>query len=979
MKRLAGKNIKGITIEIDGNASGLDKALKGVNTTSVTLNKELRDVNKLLKFDPGNATLLAQKQELLTKSIENTTTKLDSLKAAQSQVEQQFKSGQIGEEQYRAFQREITETEQSLKSYQNQMSAMQNEQKSLETNTKRLETLFEATGSSVDDFTDILGSRLVNAIKNGTASSDQLETAINKIGRSALGADGDIGKMKSALDQIDDGASIDKVKNELEELKPAADDSSDSIDEMAESLGSGKIMGATSILSDVGDKIIEIGENAKDAALEFSSAYGSLNASTNLSGQELEKLKGVATEVFKSGVVDNIDEAVDATSLMKSAFSELNDQDLQHLTEQVLTLSQRTGTDVQENVRGASQLMNAFGLDSEAAFDLVASGYQNNLNYSGDFMDTLNEYAPLFAQAGYSADEMLSILQSGMENGSMNTDKTADAVKELQIRMGDGSLEGVIANFGQETQSTFEKWKNGQATVSDVATTIQGDLQKMSPAEQQQALSLLSTQFEDLGIDAATSLFGVKNGFNDVSGAMDQASEKDPSQKWQSSLNTFMTSLQEIGAKILEALQPVLDFAGQIADAFNNLSEPVQNFILIFGGITAVIAIIAPIIAAISAIAPIVGSVVMAIVGFIGSLIAIMSGPLIAIIAAVIGAVVAVIAIIKNWGAIVDWLQGVWAAFTEWIGNLWQSIVEIASNVWETIKTMISDLIQACITVAQNLWSNAVTFISGIWNTISTTASNIWNGITTTISNAITNAKNTVSNIVSGISSTVSNVFNSIKNTASNIWNGITSAISNAINSAKNVVSSVVNGIKSTVSGVWNGIKSATSSVWNGIKSAIETPINAAKNAVNTAINAIKGFFNFKISWPHIPMPHFKASGSANPLDWLQGKNIPSIGIDWYAKGGILTKPTIFGQNGNSLMVGGEAGKEAVAPLSDLMAYVEAAVANQMQSNNAPIYVVLEGRVILNDKDVGELIAPTVKIENERIEKMENKVYRNRR
>jgi TP901 family phage tail tape measure protein len=957
VKRLAGKNIKGITIEIDGNASGLDKALKGVNTTSVTLNKELRDVNKLLKFDPGNATLLAQKQELLTKSIENTTTKLDSLKAAQSQVEQQFKAGQIGEEQYRAFQREITETEQSLKSYQNQMSAMQNEQKSLETNTKRLETLFEATGSSVDDFTDILGSRLVNAIKNGTASSDQLETAINKIGRSALGADGDLGKMKSALDQIDDGASIDKVKNDIEELKPAADDSSDSIDEMAESLGSGKMMGATSILSDVGDKIIEIGENAKDAALEFSSAYGSLNASTNLSGQELEKLKGVATEVFKSGVVDNIDEAVDATSLMKSAFSELNDQDLQHLTEQVLTLSQRTGTDVQENVRGASQLMNAFGLDSEAAFDLVASGYQNNLNYSGDFMDTLNEYAPLFAQAGYSADEMLSILQSGMENGSMNTDKTADAVKELQIRMGDGSLEGVIANFGQETQSTFEKWKNGQATVADVATSIQGDLQKMSPAEQQQALSLLSTQFEDLGIDAATSLFGVKNGFNDVSGAMDQASEKDPSQKWQSSLNTFMTSLQEIGAKILEALQPVLDFAGQIADSFNNLSEPVQNFILIFGGIIAIIAIVAPVIAAIVAI----GATTLAIAAGIGL------------------AIAAVIAVFMNWGTIVDWLKELWSGFSEWIGNLWQSIVEIASNVWETIKTTISDLIQACITVAQNLWSNAVSFISGIWNTILTTASNIWNGITTTISNAITNAKNTVSNIVSGISSTVSNVFNSIKNTASNIWNGITSAISNAINSAKNVVSSVVNGIKSTVTGVWNGIKSATSSVWNGIKSAIETPINAAKNAVNTAINAIKGFFNFKISWPHIPMPHFKASGSANPLDWLQGKNIPSIGIDWYAKGGILTKPTIFGRNGNSLMVGGEAGKEAVAPLSDLMAYVEAAVANQMQSNNAPIYVVLEGRVILNDKDVGELIAPTVKIENDRIEKMENKVYRNRR
>lgn len=923
MKRLAGKNIKGITIEIDGNASGLDKALKGVNTTSVTLNKELRDVNKLLKFDPGNATLLAQKQELLTKSIENTTTKLDSLKAAQSQVEQQFKAGQIGEEQYRAFQREITETEQSLKSYQNQMSAMQNEQKSLETNTKRLETLFEATGSSVDDFTDILGSRLVNAIKNGTASSDQLETAINKIGRSALGADGDLGKMKSALDQIDDGASIDKVKNDIEELKPAADDSSDSIDEMAESLGSGKMMGATSILSDVGDKIIEIGENAKDAALEFSSAYGSLNASTNLSGQELEKLKGVATEVFKSGVVDNIDEAVDATSLMKSAFSELNDQDLQHLTEQVLTLSQRTGTDVQENVRGASQLMNAFGLDSEAAFDLVASGYQNNLNYSGDFMDTLNEYAPLFAQAGYSADEMLSILQSGMENGSMNTDKTADAVKELQIRMGDGSLEGVIANFGQETQSTFEKWKNGQATVSDVATSIQGDLQKMSPAEQQQALSLLSTQFEDLGIDAATSLFGVKNGFNDVSGAMDQASEKDPSQKWQSSLNTFMTSLQEIGAKILEALQPVLDFAGQIADSFNNLSEPVQNFILIFGGIIAIIAIIAPVVAAIIAI----GATTMAIAAGIGV------------------AIAAIIAVFMNWGSIVSWLQGVWAP----IAPFFSQIFSVLQGVFNGFKPVLD------------------VFISFFRNTINNIMT-IFNGFVS---------------ILQGIFSIIVGIFtlngNKIGQGFAQVFNGLISVASGILSQIINVVTSSLGAVANIFSGVLNGVLSTVGGIFKGILNAITHPMETAKGIVKGIIDAIKGFFSFSISWPHIPMPHFGISPSGWKIGDLLKGSIPSLSIDWFANGGILTKPTIFGQNGNSLMVGGEAGKEAVAPLSDLMAYVEAAVANQMQSNNAPIYVVLEGRVILNDKDVGELIAPTVKIENDRIEKMENKVYRNRR
>lgn len=139
---MGSKKIKGITIEIDGNTSGLDKALKGVNNTSVKLNSELKDVNKLLKFDPKNVTGLAQKQELLTKSVENTSDKLNQLKSSQSQVEAQFKSGNIGEEQYRAFQRELASTEQSLKSYKSQLSNLQLEQDKLSQNTKRLDTFF---------------------------------------------------------------------------------------------------------------------------------------------------------------------------------------------------------------------------------------------------------------------------------------------------------------------------------------------------------------------------------------------------------------------------------------------------------------------------------------------------------------------------------------------------------------------------------------------------------------------------------------------------------------------------------------------------------------------------------------------------------------------------------------------------------------------------------------------------------------------
>ncbi|WP_062513935.1 hypothetical protein [Halobacillus sp. KGW1] len=117
------KRIKGITIELNGETTGLDKALKGVNSQSAKLNKELKDVERLLKFDPGNTEAVAQKQKLLAKQVQNSTKKLDQLKTAQKQVEAQFKSGKIGEEEYRAFKREVQFAEAEVGKFQKRLKA----------------------------------------------------------------------------------------------------------------------------------------------------------------------------------------------------------------------------------------------------------------------------------------------------------------------------------------------------------------------------------------------------------------------------------------------------------------------------------------------------------------------------------------------------------------------------------------------------------------------------------------------------------------------------------------------------------------------------------------------------------------------------------------------------------------------------------------------------------------------------------------
>lgn len=873
---MANKNIKGITIELDGNTTGLQKALKTVDSTSVKLNSELKEVNKLLKFDPSNTELVAQKQKLLTDSIENTSTKLDQLKSAQSQVEAQFKSGNIGEEQYRAFQREIAQTEQSLNSYKSQLSGLQAEQQKLGQNTDRLNTFFDASGKSVDDFADILGTRLVNAIKNGTATGDQLEIALNKIGKEALGADADISKFKSTLDGVKNGNSLDSVKSELQEISPKAKDAENSLDDMADAVNDGNMMKAGEIISGVGDKIVELGNHAKDTALEFQSSFGTIAANTNLSKAEMENLKGVATDVFKSGVTDSIDEATNATITMKNAFKDLNNEDLEKITSQVISLSKRTNTEYTENIKAADYLMKAFGVSNKEAFDMIASGYKNGLNASNDFTDTIVEYSGTVKEAGYSQEEFFSMLDSGLKNGVRNTDLIADSMVEFGKKLAAGDYEEMIGGMSEQTQNMFNEYKNGNATVSDVMSSVQEEMKKMSPAEQQKLLTVLGSQFEDIGTKGFLGLSTVNNEFKNVNGTMDEATKKDPAQKWQSSWNELSASLSEVGTDILNSLQPLMDFLADVAKAFTDLPEPVKLFIEAIAGIIAVVTLLTPFIMALAFLFNPVGLAILAVVAIIGI----------------------IIAIIMNWGKIVDWLKGVWDGFVGWLGGLWNGMKQLASDVWNGMKDTIS-----------NVCKGIADFVSGIWQ---------------------------------GIKDTTSNVFNGIKDFMSGIWDGI-----------KNMVSNAVNGVKNTISNIWEGIKNITRSAWEGVKSMITTPIEAAKNVVSGIIDKIKGLFNFKlkfpdISIPHIPMPHFSMSGSFNPL---KGQ-IPKIGIDWYAKGGILTKPTVFGSNGNNLMVGGEAGKEAVAPLSDLMGYVEKAVSNQIGQMDSNFAQMIQLLTIIASKDM---------------------------
>ena len=963
-----GNRIKGITVEIGGDTTGLDKALRGVNSSITKTQSALNDVNKLLKLDPSNTVLVAQKQQLLSQAVSQTSDKLEALESAQEQVTAAFQRGDIGQDKYQAFQREIEETRGKLNQYKNDLSSLQTEQDRLSSNTARLEKLFSSTGTQVDDYADVLGSKLVSAIKNGTANSDQMKTAIEKIGKSATGGKADIRQLTDALDTVDDGEAIRNLIEELKQAGDAAQDTAEDVGQIAENTKGAALMQTADQLSAVGDKIQDIGTKAMDAYSETENAVIKVNAYFGETGQAAEESANVIKSVYSDGVGESMDSVADAVLMVKKNLGDLSETDLTNLTQQAITLDELYGIDMNETLRGVNSLMQQYGLTAQEAMDYIVVGTQNGLDKTNELGDNLSEYAGKFSQAGYSASEYFQLLDNGLKNGAYNLDKVNDAINEVTTRLVDGTLGESIGSFSTKTQELFTSWQNGGATQKQVIDSIVADIGNCT--NQQEALNLAALAFgtmaEDGNLKFITSLTSVGSTYDSVKGSAQGMFDATttPMQQMESNTRKLQQALVPLGEKLAELanaiLPPLVSVITTIGGWFERLPGPVQNFVIILGALLVAFTALTPVIAAISV--------------AMGAL-NISMLPIIAVIAAVAAAIAGIIAIIQNWGAITQWFGELWNtictgigamvdSLKSWFSNLWthlQSVWEGICNVVQTAVMLLGSIIQGAIDIItlpfQMIWENCKGIVSSVWEGIKSVVSSAIHAVSSTISSVMGAIKNVISTVWNAISSkvssvlntiktTVSTVFNAVKSVASSIWNGIKSVISSVVDGIKSKVSSVFNGVKSTVTSIFNGIKSTATSVWNGIKDAIIKPVEAAKNAVKGIIDKITGFFSgMKLELPKIKLPHFKISGKLS----LSPPSVPHLSIDWYKEGGILTKPTVFGMNGSSLMAGGEACKEAVLALKGFYDQLEHILSSRMNTGKMEQYLA----VIANNSSKG--------------------------
>ena len=511
---------------------------------------------------------------------------------------------------------------------------------------------------------------------------------------------------------------------------------------------------------------------------EYQSATGQISAATGATGAELESLQGVMENVYGNNYGDSMADVADAVATVSQQMKGLSDGELQSVTEGAFALRDVFRYDVAESVRAANALVNNFGISGDDAMNLIAAGAQNGLDFSGELLDTISEYSVQFAKVGIDADQMFQIMQAGADSGAWNLDKVGDAIKEMSIRVVDGS-ETTAAGFeaiGMDADIMAQKFAAGGETAQQAfQETIQALAGMEDPVQQNIAgVNLFGTMWEDLGPEVVEQLASITD---------EAYAAGDELQKMQEvKYDNLGDALKGLGRQLEVELLPL---ANELTSFLTDILQEV-NFDGLAEGIaeafSAVQAVVGPLLS------PVMDLVSQLFSGDtfsqLGSVLAGLSGPL---------------------QSLTQYLQPIIGAFLQMAQNVFPVFVAVG----QTVAGAISQIFQALSPLMAPLQQLAMFIFPAI------------SAVLGAVGQAFINLVNMVMPPITGLISFLMPAFQ-----------GLLTILQNVINFITNIFTA-------NWSAAWQNVTNIFGTIWGGIVGLVKGPINAVIGIINSAIGAI--------------------------------------------------------------------------------------------------------------------------------------------
>lgn len=580
---------------------------------------------------------------------------------------------------------------------------------------------------------------------------------------------------------------------------------------------------------------------------EYQSATGQISAATGATGAELESLQGVMENVYGNNYGDSMADVADAVATVSQQMKGLSDGELQSVTEGAFALRDVFQYDVAESVRAANALVNNFGISGDDAMNLIAAGAQNGLDFSGELLDTISEYSGQFAKVGIDADQMFQIMQAGADSGAWNLDKVGDAIKEMSIRVVDGS-ETTAAGFeaiGMDADAMAEKFAAGGESAQEAFSETIAALASMEDPVQQNiaGVNLFGTMWEDLGPEVVTQLASITDEAYAAGDELQNMQEV--------KYDNLTAALGGIQRQFETALLPLAnELTGFLTDALNNI-----DFETIAAQVASVLSEIGDVLT---------GTVIPAIQSFVGWIVE-NQDVLTALGAGILAAVAAYKAYnlaITAYNAIMAVYKVVTAASATGTFTLAGAMTALNLPVLAVVAA-----IGAVVAIGVLLYKN--------WDTIVAKAQELG----AKLSQTFENIRAWVGNALSNIAATLQNVGATIMSVLSGWWTNIQNVFNNVRNGFMSVISFITGFFTTAWSTAWNTVTNIFGTIWGGIVGLVKGPINAVIGIINSAIGAINSI--------SVTIPDWVPLVGGQTL----GFNIPQIPM--LAAGGTIEQPML--------------------------------------------------------------------------------------